>query len=646
MSRAWPTAVLAAIVAFVAALVFAFVVADATRPGTIFPKYLAAAAAPPAEQSERLLDYSPLYLALTRALAPGGYRAILTFQCLLHGVTAAAVALAVALLVGSGWGLAAGLGIACYRPFLVYCGIHEPEGLVLAALAVAVLLGLAVREKREGRWALLTAAGAAACLAAAGLARPQHLVLVPVWAVWIGWKTGGGADGVRGVRGDGTGLARRRLALAAITLLVPCLFVVPLLVSRARATGVPTIMNPGAVFYEGNGPGATGLTRFAPQAVFSLERAHPEAYDYGHVAYRRIAGFALDGRGHPVTPSLSNRYWTGLAFESLRAWPGRAFGRFGRKAVLALSPYEGQDLEIAEQLDRRLRPRLPWGFFLPLVALPWLAFVSPERRRELAGPLTIAILAFAVQVALYASARQRLPLALALWIAGPVAAADLVRGRLGAAVRPAFAVLLGIALAFGLAAATARYALLDQLGWDTVLGPEAPSLGSRLVAIGQGRAFRPELLLSARRFAAGIDLAERGHAADSLRTLAPLLGNGDDFTIDDKDVGVPEYWAARDLLALGDRPRATLAARVARATRPDDPRIAALALRLDRPRGAPEPAAWRPPGNDPVSATLARAQAAAAEGDRAGASALLLPLAGGFPELIDVPRTLAVFGNN
>src|SRR5436309_7442651 len=107
--------------AFAAAIFFASVVADGTHSGAIFPKYLEAAAAPPAEQSERLLDYSPLYLALTRALAPLGYRAILAFQSLLHGVTAAAVALSVALLAGSGWGLAAGLGVASYRPFLVYC---------------------------------------------------------------------------------------------------------------------------------------------------------------------------------------------------------------------------------------------------------------------------------------------------------------------------------------------------------------------------------------------------------------------------------------------------------------------------------------------------------------------------------------------
>jgi hypothetical protein len=610
-------AALAALGAFAAALVFAFLVAGATRPPAIFPKYLEAASAPAAERSERLLDYSPLYLGLTRLLAPAGYRAILALQCLLHGVTAGAVAATVALLAGAGWGLGAGLAVAAYRPFLVYCGIHEPESLVLAALALAVLLGLVAQNRLAPGEApgtsqrLFAAAGAAACLAAAGLARPQHLLLVPVWAIWMAASRPALP-------------LRNRARLAGIVFLVPAILVAPLLVSRARTTGVPTIMNPGAVFYEGNGPGATGLTRFAPAAVVALERAHGEAYDYGHVAYRRIAALAL---GRPVTPSASNRYWTGLAFESLRAFPCRSLARFFRKAALALAPYEGQDLSIAEQLDRRLRPRLPWGFFLPLISLPWIFMASRERRRELAGPLAIAALAFAVQVALYASARQRLPLALALWIAGPVLAADLFRGRLNAAVRPALAVLLGIATALGLAAATARFALLDQLGWDGVLGPEPPSLGRTLVAWQEGRGLRPELAQSARRFAAGVSLAEAGRPADSLRALAPLLGSGRDFTIDDKEVGVPEYWAARDLLALGDRARALRAAEAARAIRPDDPRVAALALRLARPRGTPEPAAWRTPGTDPVSAALARAEAAAADGDREGAAALLRPLA-------------------
>ncbi len=98
-------------------------------------------------------------------------------------------------------------------------------------------------------------------------------------------------------------------------------------------------------------------------------------------------------------------------------------------------------------------------------------------------------------------------------------------------------------------------------------------------------------------------------------------------------MGVAEYWLARDLLALGRRDAAAQAAMDALAIRPEDPRIAALAMRLARPRGAPEPAAWRPPGVDPVSAALARASAAAADGDPAAAKAILRPLVPAFPEL-------------
>ncbi|HTQ78868.1 MAG TPA: hypothetical protein VMM92_02645 [Thermoanaerobaculia bacterium] len=638
----WSRAGWAALGAFAAALLLAFFVADVTHPAAIFPTYLAAAAAPPAERSERLLDYSPLYLGLTRLLAPFGYRSLLVVQVLLHGATSALVAGAVALLAGPGWGLAAGLGVAAYRPFLVYSGIHEPETLVLSLLAAAVLCGLLARRAREAReapealkggaaprWRQLTpiamAAIAAACLAAAGLARPQHLLLLPCWVLWI--------QGGRHLR------ERRTLAIAAVVFLTAAVLVVPLLVSRALATGMPTIMNPGAVFYEGNGPGATGLTRFAPGAVVALERQHPEAYDYGHVAYRRIAAFAL---GRPVTPSASNRYWTGLAWESLRAFPGRSLGRFVHKAALALAPYEGQDISIAEQLDRRLRPWFPLGFFVPLLALPWIALASAERRRQLGGPLAIAALAFLTQVALYASARQRLPLALALWIAGPVLAADLLRGRLHASVRPVLTGLLGLALALGLAAATARDALLDQFGWNAALGPDSPTLGGRLVALSQGWALRPELARGASRFAAGTALSEAGRAADSLRVLSPLLGRGADFTIDDKEVGVPEYWAARDLLALGNRQGASRFATAAEAVRPDDPRVVALARQLSGRNTWHLPGEERNtwhlqgvhlPGVDPVSEALARLEAATADGDLPAARKLQGEIAKDFPEL-------------
>jgi len=418
---------LPALGAFAAALACALALAGVTHPDVVFLKYLAAVAAPPAERAERLLDYSPLYLALVKALLPFGHGAIPAVQAVLHALTAAAVALAVALLAGRRWAWLGGLGVAAYRPFLVYCGMLEPETVILACLALAVLLGLLARRRlgvpvaaappaapaaasSTGSSVLDPSAGgvlsvglgwtavivglAFAALAAAGLGRPQHLLLIPVWAWWMGAAAPPGRPR----------RAARRLVWTA-ALAVAAAVVGPPLVARARVTGVPAIMNPGAVFYEGNGPGATGLTRFAPPAVIQLERAHRESADYGHVAYRRIAS-AVAGR--TLDPLAANRYWTGLAWEVIAARPLAAARRCGRKALLALAPYEGHDLSIAERLDRRLRRWLPWGFAMPLLALPWLPLSRRGRLAELAGPLAVAALAFAVQAAVYASARQRL----------------------------------------------------------------------------------------------------------------------------------------------------------------------------------------------------------------------------------------------
>jgi hypothetical protein len=721
---------LPAIAAFGAALGLAFLVADIAHPAVIFPKYLAAAAALAAEQSERLLDYSPLYLAFVGLLLPLGPAAILAVQAVLHAATAAMAAVTAGRLGGRGSAWIAGLGVASYRPFLTYSGIHEPETLILACLAAAILLGVVARERlgsvagqaAGGLPAAETRAGASAgtpgdmpaggeaptgtpvsrsgaaspagrrrasgltaivvilafgALAAAALGRPQYLLLVPVWAVWLGGAlpprslaTGGGnaerfdppglgavaegeavgAAGGGGVAPPGSadatvknGTPGRRSHsrwLWAAALLVPVVVVGPPVLARARATGVPTIMNPGAVLYEGNGPGATGLTRFAPPAVIELERAHRESIDYGHVAYRRIAALAL---GHPVGPPAANRYWTALAVQAAAARPAAALRLLGRKALMALMPYEGHDLRIAEQLDRRLRPWLPWGFALPLATLPWLVFTRRRRLVDLAGPLAIVALAVAVQTVTYASARQRLPAALALWIVGPALASDLLSRRLRAAlsrrprtaVRPVAALLVGIGLVLCLAAATSRVAVLDQAGWDGVLGREPRSAGTWLCAAADGRLLRPGLAREAEDLGAGIDLYGERRPAEALRRLAPLLGHGSDLTVDDRRAGVPDYWAALALLALGRRPEAAAMAEAASAARPEDERIGALALRLSSPAAAfaRRGDSWRPPGADPASVRMALGAAAVADGDGAAALALWQPLAASLPEL-------------
>jgi|GEM_PF-1865119 len=645
---------------FAAALACALALAGVTHPDMVFLKYLAAAAAPPAERAERLLDYSPLYLALVRALLPFGTAAILGVQAVLHALTAAAVALAVALLAGRRWAWLGGLGVAAYRPFLVYCGMLEPETVILACLAFAVLFGLLARRRlgmplaaasaadhpspgmpplgevaapssapvsrvsppAAGQgWTAVIVALAFAALAAAVLGRPQHLLLIPVWAWWMAAAAAPGRPR----------RAARRLVWTA-ALVVAAAVLGPPLVVRARATGVPAIMDPGAVVYEGNGPGATGLIRYAPLAVIELEQAHRESADYGHVAYRRIAAAAT---GRKLDPLAVNRYWTGLAWEAMAARPLAAARRCGRKALLALAPYEGHDLVVAERLDRRLRRRLPWGFAVPLLALAWLPLSRRGRLAGLAGPLAVAALACAVQVAGYASARQRLPAALVLWIVLPALAADLARGYTSTAVRPLLALLLAPCVALGMAAATARVAVLDQLGWDRLLGRQPASLGEALCAVQDGRVLRPRLRQAAERLAASAALARQGHPDESLRVLAPLLDSRADYTSDDREVGVPQYWAALDLLAMRQRAEAARMARVAWQVRPEDVRVDALARRLG---AAPElvqpPALWRPPGCDPVSARLVLAAAAAADRDRAAAFALLRPLAAAFPDLL------------
>ncbi|HYL05570.1 MAG TPA: hypothetical protein VE075_06000, partial [Thermoanaerobaculia bacterium] len=243
---------------------------------------------------------------------------------------------------------------------------------------------------------------------------------------------------------------------------------------------------------------------------------------------------------------------------------------------------------------------------------------------------------------------------LALWVVLPALAADLARGRTSAAVRPWLAALLAVGVAMGLAAATARVVVLDQLGWDRLLGRQPAGLGEALSAVEDGRALRPRLRRQAEILAAGVALARQRQPAASLRVLAPLLDGREDYTSDDREVGVPQYWAALDLLATGDRGQAVRMAAAAAAVRPEDARLAALATRLARPREAPlplpvppappaplaapaqaaPPADWRPLGCDPVSARMALAAAAAADGDRAAAMALLRPLAADFPELL------------
>ncbi len=609
---------------FLAGLVCAFWVARVTEPEAIFPKYLEAAALSGEELGERAGDFSPLYLALTRALGTD-WRTMLRVQAVLHGATAGAVALAVAGLVGLAWGAAAGLLAAVYRPFLVHAGLHEPETGIVFCLAVAVACAVWARRGNRASPALAVASGMA--LGAAGLLRPQHLALVPVWALWVALPR---------LDDDGVEHARQRFAQAAVAVLLGSLVLLgPFSVARWRGAGSFAVMDPGAVLYEGNGPGATGLRSHAPRAVLALEAAHRGESDYRHVAYRRIAAFATAGRGG--APAEANRYWARLALEGMAEWPREAAARLGRKALLAIAPYEAHDLVVAEQLDRRVRRRLPVGFAVLLAAALWVLLVRRERLGELAGPLAVGALALGVQVVFFASARQRLPLALALLVAGTVAAADLVRDRLRADVRRWFAFALGPAVAAGLAVIAGPWALSDQMAWDEVLGRRADSAGERLTAWQEVRVGREELARDWFLFRAGLERLRGGDAHTAVAAFAGLAERGRDFTTDEEPLGVPQYWLARALLLRGDAALARDVLAVAAVDHADEPRIRALAALLETPAGGAAPAV-RLRGEDPVSARLLLAEAALVVGRQRLAQELAAPLAADFPELWVAPE--------
>ena len=102
-----PAALGVAAASFLLGLVWAFWVARVTEPAGAFPKYYRVAEMSDEELGVRVGDYSPLYLAATRALHGEGrwpaLRRMLRLQGVLHAATAAAVALAVAALAGPWW---------------------------------------------------------------------------------------------------------------------------------------------------------------------------------------------------------------------------------------------------------------------------------------------------------------------------------------------------------------------------------------------------------------------------------------------------------------------------------------------------------------------------------------------------------------
>lgn len=611
-ARAW----LGALAVAVLALTMSLGVAHATRPPGYFTKYIAAAS--PSHDPSRDADYSPLYLALARLLVPHqGATSLLLLNCLLHACLCVLVYATVRSLAPPAAGLAAGVIAATYRPFLVYCGVLEPEIVLAASLALAIAAGVAARARLAGgrRGALFLSVVGGAALGAAALCRPPSLLLVPVWAWWLA------AAAPRGGR-------RRAAAAVLLAGLAP-----PLSVALARTLefGSPVLMDPGAVLYEGNAPPAVGGTNWQGALLLDVERANPDDADYGHVVYRRIASAVL---GAPATPFTANRYWTALALEGMQAHPTAALERILAKLPRALGPHESYDLPEAYELDRRLRCLLPWGFGVLLAALPLLMLQRGERIVGLAGPLALAAVSLAAQLALYASGRQRLPLALALVFVAPVLVAACSRSSWRRPAPSLAVVTGGVAwMAFAYWAAP-RSAYLEYR-MESDLGGTRESLGERLSALADGRAFAPRIAGMAFAIDTAAAQCQAGACASAARALTRVTSGESDMP--NWLAARADYWLARARLAGGDTRAAELALARSRELFSTDLASNALAAVLGAHE---EPIAlalhWRPAGIDPLTARYALAEATEAVYGRQAAAAVAARLLGPFPELARV----------
>ena len=318
--------------------------------------------------------------------------------------------------------------------------------------------------------------------------------------------------------------------------------------------------------------------------------------------------------------------------ESMRSFPAATLLRDCRKLAFAMSPYEAHDLINALDFDRRLRSRLPWEYAAILIGLPFSMLLRRRDWGQLAGPVTIGALVIAIQVVFYASARQRLPLALP-GIMAVAGIAKLLRhdaSRASAALRLLGA---GLALFLGLAWLTSPAQWQIEPGFSPIASDHPSNRTDRL-----SRTFwtaerfvqKRSRQRSSRRMAVRFTL--RGEFADALKTMEPVTSGALSASpVSRKDAS---FWSARASLALDDRARAKRFARQAIAALPMDLRSQALWLALDwNRRDIGDGMAWRPSGADSVSARVALARELSFNGHRDVALRLTATVVSGFPEL-------------
>jgi hypothetical protein len=351
---------------------------------------------------ERLLDFSPLYLALSTALAWGGVP--VRVGLLVLQAAAGVVATLVAFTLARRWGglaagVLAGLLVASGRMVVVGGAILEPE----IWLGLGILAGLL--WVLDGRWMM---AGTAFGLAA--LVRPNALVvpLVLLALSFAGRRLGLDVRPRQAVR------VAAEAVIAVGLLLVFWLGGVP-------AADWPALMSPGQVFHQGNARDASGFGIHYPPSVAYVSAVAGDGPDFEHQAYRDVA---RADTGRCLSAAEAEGFWRGKALAAVAERPAAALGRAGLRLAGLFSRHQVWDVAGAAALEERMGIWAPVEMPL-LLPLALLGFLLPPRRR-LVLLLPALLVPLSTGGVFFASGRHRLLLDLLLAVAAGVGGARLL----------------------------------------------------------------------------------------------------------------------------------------------------------------------------------------------------------------------------
>ena len=339
--------------------------------------------------SERLRDFSPLYLGLhiaAQRLLPEPVLVVQIMQDALCIASAVLLLLLLETLVPAALAIAGTVAFLLNSSVIIYTHVLEPE-----ILLVFFLLGVAYFAGREGRGGTLLS-GIFCGLAA--ITRPSFLPLVFLLPVWFL------------VRGDRGARWLTRSALFVTPSVLAVIAVAAISAGRQGEAPSAVIMSPGTVFFEGNNPLSMGFGVYPP-LVSDLGFEISDQIDYQHAVYRLLARRAT---GREMTQGETNRFWAGKAVAFMRDEPAHAMRLFAAKAWYFLHDYRKHDINGAYLMDRRLSavgwlPAIPFALVSAL-ALAGFAILTPRWKQTLPCFLIWAN-QFGVSVLMYVSDRQR-----------------------------------------------------------------------------------------------------------------------------------------------------------------------------------------------------------------------------------------------